>query len=358
MKVLMIGYDSTNYPDRSLEVKIAEQIAKHVDEVVMLIEREPKYNLPFKKPDNLSFIITDLSKETSPKMPEILKTNPDIIFGSSIGALPFAVSLAKKFKVKSVCQILDVPYWRMNSVFDKINPDWKRMYNISFSYLKEADRIISHTTLTRDLIKKLINRDSDVIYYGLDDVEADLVPEQEKTNDIVFVSRHVFYKGVSFVYYVADMLKREGYNVSIIMVGPNSKEILRNLEISSLLYLNVAHKIRCSNKEKWEIIKKSKVAIYPDYNEWSGGIFPGEAMYCKVPVVCWDLPIRREQFDKYPFYVNKFDIRAMVDAIKPLLKVKDGKRLEEGHKFIKENRTFDATGKQIVDILKEELNKK
>jgi glycosyltransferase involved in cell wall biosynthesis len=74
-----------------------------------------------------------------------------------------------------------------------------------------------------------------------------------------------------------------------------------------------------SEKEKYALLKSSKVFISPSHEE-GFGIAVLEAMACGLPVVAWDLPVYREVFKKGMVRVPLGDHKAFAAAVIELLR--------------------------------------
>ena len=96
-------------------------------------------------------------------------------------------------------------------------------------------------------------------------------------------------------------------------------------------------------------IKKSKFMIYTSITEDIPGLSPAEALYCKVPCICFDLKVLREWYQKSVEYVPLKDVNALARKIDELNS--DGayleKRGKEGKEFVKENLTDTKVSERI-----------
>lgn len=360
MKILTISMDSTTYGtvqldgsfkyDRSQEIFLAEEFQKLGHEVTLVTEREVDSTIPDRLVAPVNSIINyqDMNK--------ILSKQYDIVFTTSVSGAHIANFVAKKQSIPSVVELLDIPYWRLHNIFlqfPEIN--WRKEWDFYFNELKKATHVIVNTTpCYNSLLERIGNEYKNkvsLVYYGVDAIIPDQISEQEKTNDILFVSTLRFYKGIHLLMYVLDILRYK-YNIlpkaTVIGVG---EEMFNLIQTSAMLGLNVNFVGGVNNTEKFKLIKQSRVAVMPHFDEYIGTVFILEAMYCKVPVITWDLQINRERFKDTPVYVQKFDLMEMADKVYQTLKGEISFTLEDGKEFVKNNRTFNITAKQIEEIL-------
>ena len=89
-----------------------------------------------------------------------------------------------------------------------------------------------------------------------------------------------------------------------------------------------------SENEKYRLLKKSKIFIYPSYQEgW--GIVIAEALACELPVVTYNLPVYRNIFNNYLFTVEVGNIDKLADKVISTLD-----NLEEYNQFIIDARMY------------------
>lgn len=107
-----------------------------------------------------------------------------------------------------------------------------------------------------------------------------------------------------------------GAKFCIIGDGPNRKE----LETQAVEYgLNITFKGWISGREKYMLMKSSKVFVFPSYYE-SWGIVVAEALACGLPVVAYSQPVYREVFGNALIGVKIGEIKEMAKKIINVLK--------------------------------------
>jgi len=72
-------------------------------------------------------------------------------------------------------------------------------------------------------------------------------------------------------------------------------------------------------KEKYKLMNKSRVFVYPSYYE-SWGVVIAEAMACALPVVAYHLPIYEEVFGEHIFTVEVGNYKKIAEKVLDILK--------------------------------------
>jgi len=355
MNILYIGMDNTAYSDRSLEVKVADTLAERGHEVTLCCERKPIYRED--EECKLKRIITmPLNNPMQIKqkhIDEILKDNYNVIFTSSVSGAPLATKIRKKIKIPLVTQILDIPTWRFESIY----PNHQYQFNLWLFWLQHAlasDKIVVNHTITERHLKTLTTypeEDICVIYYGVDHITPNKIPEPKtKTIPIVFVSRLVWYKGFHYLLYA---LARINKKVSVYVIG-NGPEKENWERLAQKIGIDVKFLGGISDYEKFTIIKKSKLMVYPSISLDIGGLAPLEAGICGVPCITFDQPVNKEIYRNSVEYAPYKDARYLSSLIQYYLVAK-GDRIKLGKKardFVLKNRTFKIQAEKLEKIFK------
>lgn len=103
----------------------------------------------------------------------------------------------------------------------------------------------------------------------------------------------------------------------IIGDGPDRRPIETKIKEDNL-DKNIILVGKIGEEEKYGLMKKSKLFVYPSYQE-SWGIVIAEAMACGLPVVTYDLPVYNEIYDNHIFAVELMDTRKMAEKIVDIL---------------------------------------
>ncbi|MBB5254993.1 glycosyltransferase family 4 protein [Sulfurisphaera ohwakuensis] len=152
----------------------------------------------------------------------------------------------------------------------------------------------------------------------------DYYTEDDKVCDGIFIGNYGERKGVKYLFQIWDKVN-EKVNAKLCILGKGWKETPKN----SVYYGFV------SEKEKRELLAKSKVFVFPSLYE-GFSLAVAEALSSYLPVVTWDLPWSK----RYPVAIKvKFDdVNSFAEEIIKLLR-DDSLRKEVG----KRSREFAKT---------------
>jgi len=142
----------------------------------------------------------------------------------------------------------------------------------------------------------------------------------EKKYDACFIGRLVTQKGIfDLVYVWAEICKHNSSaKLAIIGEGPKHSELVKIIQ-KNKLESNIDLLGFLSEKEKIEILKSTKIFVFPSYEEgW--GIAICEAMACVLPVVAYNLPAYKNVFKIGMVTVPIGDIKALTKQTENLLK--------------------------------------
>ena len=194
----------------------------------------------------------------------------------------------------------------------------------------------------------------DYWYPPINSFLADKVTIKNKTNQIVTLIRlSDKYKG-SFD--VLDMINEDfrGYKFVFIYGSYEQNDTYQNY-VKRLEYIKDRYgisyeiKLKISDMEKFEIIAKSKLLLFPSYFE-GYGTPPIEALYCQTDCVAYDLPVLRETCGSSITYAKYGDINDL--RIKAISVLKDYIPNSEKKESIYEVADFNMASKKLNDLLK------
>lgn len=192
--------------------------------------------------------------------------------------------------------------WR---IFRKIN-DF-----ISLIFLKSRyDIIFVINSEIRDYLEKN-GVDKNKIYITNNGVDINEYCEniQTKLYEACFLGRIVRSKGIlDLIEIWKELIKEYQYKLVIIGDGPD-KKFLQDLIETNSLEKNIILTGHLDD-EKYSIIAKSSVFLFPSYSE-SWGIAIAEAMSIGTPVIAYDLPIYKEIFNDTIKLVEKGNTEMM-----------------------------------------------
>jgi glycosyltransferase involved in cell wall biosynthesis len=131
---------------------------------------------------------------------------------------------------------------------------------------------------------------------GLDTKAIECIAEPAaREYDAVFVGRHDREKGVFDLIEIWRAVVGERPNATLLMIGscnPHNRAKLASMVSDYGLDKNVSIMGTVAEDEKFSLMKRSRVCLFPSYvEEW--GLVPQEALACGLPVVTYDLPAHR-----------------------------------------------------------------
>ena len=199
-----------------------------------------------------------------------------------------------------------------------------RVYDIEKRGMEAADRVITVSDLTRNIVitkygidpSKVVTVHNAVDFSGRSNVN---VERGVKDKVVTFLGRITFQKGPEyFIEAAAKVLKRYD-NVRFVMAGSGD---MMNRSIRQVARLGISDRFHFTGflrgKEVQEMFALSDVYVMPSVSE-PFGISPLEAMRTGVPSVISKQSGAAEVL-KYAFKVDFWDVDAMADEIYALLK--------------------------------------
>jgi glycosyltransferase involved in cell wall biosynthesis len=203
------------------------------------------------------------------------------------------------------------------------------------------------------LLKKGFKGSQVMVTYGA--VEKEHIPKRDfkKEYDLCFVGRAHPQKGINDLVYACSLLIKNNKSLKIAIVGEEysfsevKKEIKKKGIEKNFSFLGFLDK-----KEKFTVIKKSKIVVFPSYYE-SFGMVIAESLACGTPVIAYDLDIYSKIYGSAIIKVKKGNKRLLSKTIDKLLKDKkylielSNKGKNKSAEF-----SFETTGKAILKKLR------
>lgn len=270
------------------------------------------------------------------------KKNYDVIVSANYQQQNMFPTLLKKLLSKNTKTKLFLYYHESSPFLGKKNfiikiisiINWK----ISIYFTRNFfDRVFVVNNSTKNyLTKKGIQLDkiihsSNAIHYNkIIEIEKEI-----KEYECVFLGRLVERKGVFDLIRVWKLIIKKKPLAKLCIIGEGQvRTKLENQVKNEKLDNNILFMGSVSENEKYRLLKKSKLFIYPSYKEgW--GIVIAEALACELPVVTYDLPVYRKIFNNYLFTVEIGNIDKLA---KKVLYTLDN--LEEYNQFIIDARIY------------------
>ena len=379
MNIIYIAMGGTKFDNRSHEIRVAEKMAEEGNNVFMITERVPRYGIG-EKPKNLQIFSMPLNERsmryqligfgnriTHKHMVSLDKMlggiEFDAIFSSSASGAELALKLKKKYGGKTIIQILDIPMWLLKNKNARIRISYRYRWKKWCSFLLKVDRLIVNNKITIEELPEAINllklrgKIPDVHYvkYGITTHLLNKIPGYEEQDQMIFLSRLVKHKGVDLLLKAVSLAKNAP---KLVVLGDGEER--ENLEkISKKLGINVEFKGGVSEEQKVIGIKKSKFMIYTSTTESISGIAPNESLYCEKPCICFDIRVLRDNYNDYVEYVPRGDLKELAKKIdelnsRPSYRKRRGR---DGKKYIINNLTTDVHAEQILNIMKQLVDK-
>jgi len=182
---------------------------------------------------------------------------------------------------------------------------------------KSFDLIFVVNEVTRDyFIKKGFAPEKVVIVNnGIPYKEIENVDAEDKEYDGVFLGRLVWNKGI---YDLVDIWgfavdRKPSMKLCIIGDGPERDKLEQKIEEKGLRG-NIVIAGWKEGEEKYKLMKKSRVFVYPSYQEAQPVVIL-EAIACGLPVIGYNLPIYNEIFTGYVFTAETGDCEEMAEIV-------------------------------------------
>jgi glycosyltransferase involved in cell wall biosynthesis len=187
---------------------------------------------------------------------------------------------------------------------------------------------------------------------GMDRRIADLVPDQPKEYDVIWIGRLHFQKGINDLIETIQYLKEKVDGFRVVLVGKLEAALRPRLESRGLAGCVTWAGI-VSEEEKFRLFKASRLFLMPSrYESW--GIVIAEALVCGTPVVAYDLDAYRPIFGNLVSYVPRFDLRRFQEmAEEQILRSRKGKDYLAGHDMsaFREEASWEAAGRRFLSAL-------
>lgn len=199
-----------------------------------------------------------------------------------------------------------------------------RVYDIEKRGMEAADRVITVSDLTRNIVitkygidpSKVVTVHNAVDFSGRSNVN---VERGVKDKVVTFLGRITFQKGPEYFIEAAAKVLKRCENVRFVMAGSGD---MMNRSIRQVARLGISDRFHFTGflrgKEVQEMFALSDVYVMPSVSE-PFGISPLEAMRTGVPSVISKQSGAAEVL-KYAFKVDFWDVDAMADEIYALLK--------------------------------------
>ena len=244
------------------------------------------------------------------------------------------------YKGKIVCNVLDIPVWRLE------NPRFKDYYNAYRRMIEEADYVTTISQFTSNQLKELWNIDSVPLFRVFDSKKVEKYKRElpRYPNTIVCVSRFVPHKNFDLV-----ILAIAGTDWNIKILGKSGSEMDTYYQLFK--QHNVIGEVILNPPDNYVIDELSRATVVVHPSSFEGlSLVPKEALYCDTPVLISDIPVHKEYHKDTVTYVATNCIGDLRDKIVN----RKWKSPEEGKKEI-EQYTIERTTDKVEQWLKTHL---
>lgn len=130
------------------------------------------------------------------------------------------------------------------------------------------------------------------------DLDEILTPEySNKTYDLIYMARLEYGKGIFELPKIIKEIKKIKRDIKLLILGKFENLSDERKFIKQLNYLNLTSNIRMAGwvegKEKYLLLKKAKIFLYPSLTSDTFSISLLEALACGLPAICYDTPFIR-----------------------------------------------------------------
>ena len=153
-----------------------------------------------------------------------------------------------------------------------INAD--KILTVSLSSVKQINSALKNSTIKIDLIG--VGLES----YQINNIEKDI--------DFICIGRFQKFKGLEKIW---QIIKQKNPEAHFVMCGHSHKS-----DISRICSIGIEHKGVISEKEKIELLSRSKVLLFPSMIE-GFGLVVAEALHAGLHVIAWKLPVFEEIYN-------------------------------------------------------------
>jgi len=377
MKIILTLENSVNIGGGDYSIfKFAEYLAKKGNKITIFTNTENSYVKEIRKKGLVSFYFSGYIPTILKGMGFIgrmwdkiytflvidpfIRKNKDIdfIIGCHTSSTIKANQLAKKFNIPSVSFVFETPEWMHSQLkerwIEEYRGRFKKLWIRTKKELETVDIILSNSDLTDQENKKWLHRDiQGTIYPGLDTNIVDKIKNVKKANQIIYIGRLNDYKNVDVLIKAISKIR----NSPKLIICGDGEERQNLMDLAEKLKVNCEFKGRVSDNEKWVEIKKSLFMVFPTSFE-GFGMPPMEALYCKIPCICTNIPILREVYQDKVEYFKENNVNDLVKKINFLLNNPSygKKRAIEGRNYIKSKYSWKISAEKIEKILKDYKN--
>ncbi len=284
-------------------------------------------------------------------------TNPDIAILSDFGEANLILwVLLRIFKPKSKIFVVCHHYQRrickyqhffiinffesiynnfINELTKKMMINADKILTVSLSSAKQINSALKNSTIKIDLIGVGLE------LYQINNLEKDI--------DFICIGRFQKFKGLEKIW---QIIKQKNLEARFVMCGHGHKS-----DISRICSIGIEHKGIISEKEKIELLSRSKVLLFPSMIE-GFGLVVAEALHAGLHVIAWKLPVFEEIYNGNlksqlkliePWNYELFAEEAVLSTLKRFtIKQSSKDKLRDSYEGIG---SWNVIGEKLISIL-------
>jgi glycosyltransferase involved in cell wall biosynthesis len=345
---------------------IAHCLAKAGHEIIILTNEFPIFDKDFKDfcSNKPLVLVQNYYGTRDPRCLSYI-SSCDFIIGFPAQSLDYAVTMAKMYNKKVIGFIYEPINMLMEFIDNGIEIPFNPEDNIWLDFMKQivrTDSIICSNRTCVEYAKRLYpNYRGKIIslFNGINTSMADKVtikPPQERENAIAYISRTVKYKGFGDIAFIFSQTKVKP-KIYFITGFLDKMDKVQNafFEDCKKIGLQIEKKVMCSDIEKFEILSRVKALFFPSRFE-GFGLPPAEAFYLKTPVVCYPLPILKECYKDFPFYLDLGDLEKGIEVFDNLFEDNNllFSKTDAAQEYIKSFASVESFTNNLLKALKGE----
>lgn len=267
----------------------------------------------------------------------------DLVVGYPILASAWALDSAKKAGIPCWNWVLDA-----EPLCKKYAPAVGNRMHFGFSHtkaLKDSDKLLSISEYAVPFIKEWTGNKNTIALMGCVNSRCAQSVQTDKTNHFVAITRLTEHKRFDDLCYVAREL-----GVHIDLITSFGKKVIEERLVTQGVHRQFTVWDSPDDATKFRLIKQSVALLCPSAYEGLGMPMM-EALYCGVPVVCYDYGVMREVCGNAALYANWSSPESFANKVKKFLKDEYLRLdLEMAARQIGKRYSFEAMCKRLRDV--------
>lgn len=170
------------------------------------------------------------------------------------------------------------------------------MQRVDYEAAQRVDYFIANSRTTAERIQKYYNRESEVIYPGVDSWIENRESKIVKAKEDTYLHTNYELRIMNYDYYLwlGRCIPYKKFDLLVDAFNENGKRLILCTNTDTLLYRelktkskpNIEWRFRVSNEEKNELMTNARAFLFPPEEDF--GLVPVEAMMCGTPVIAYD----------------------------------------------------------------------